>query len=415
MSSILTNNGAIVALQTLKSINANLNKAQAEISTGKSIASAQQNSAIWAISKVMESDVSAIKTISTALNTANATVSTARIAAEDIGEALKKIKDKVLTAQTASASDRAKLQDDINGFKDQIEGILGTAQFNGVNLIDGSSVSDYSVIASLDRSGGSVNASKIDVERRNLALTVGSTATPGTTAVTDRTIIANGATGVAGTAETLATGNTQNIGIVSVGSGYTYGIALDDSAGANILGAPAAFTYTATAGDSAESVASNLALQVQDYLARNGVTAYSVTVSGSQISLVNNSGDDLSVNATSHTGGTPATGGGLAALNTLSVATDGDAASALVNIEALINTAIDAAAQLGTSQNRIDSQYSFIGKLADQMTVGIGSLVDADMEEASARLQALQTQQQLGIQSLSIANQAPAAILALFR
>ena len=49
------------------------------------------------------------------------------------------------------------------------------------------------------------------------------------------------------------------------------------------------------------------------------------------------------------------------------------------------------------------------------MKTGIGSLVDADMEEASARLQALQTQQQLGIQALSIANQAPSSILALFR
>ncbi|MFN7051430.1 MAG: flagellin, partial [Gemmobacter sp.] len=46
---------------------------------------------------------------------------------------------------------------------------------------------------------------------------------------------------------------------------------------------------------------------------------------------------------------------------------------------------------------------------------GIGSMVDADMEEASARLQALQTQQQLGIQALSIANQAPQSILSLFR
>ena len=51
----------------------------------------------------------------------------------------------------------------------------------------------------------------------------------------------------------------------------------------------------------------------------------------------------------------------------------------------------------------------------DAMKSGIGSLVDADMEEASARLQALQVQQQLGVQSLSIANQSPQTILSLFR
>ena len=53
--------------------------------------------------------------------------------------------------------------------------------------------------------------------------------------------------------------------------------------------------------------------------------------------------------------------------------------------------------------------------LADALKSGVGALVDADMEEASARLQALQTQQQLGIQALSIANQAPQTILALFK
>ena len=64
MSSILTNTGAMVALQSMKSINKNLGMVQAEISTGKSVASAKDNSAVWAISKVMESDVKGFKGIS---------------------------------------------------------------------------------------------------------------------------------------------------------------------------------------------------------------------------------------------------------------------------------------------------------------------------------------------------------------
>ena len=59
MSSILTNNSAMVALQTLKSVNKNLAQTQSEISTGKSVATAKDNSAVWAISKVMDSDVQA--------------------------------------------------------------------------------------------------------------------------------------------------------------------------------------------------------------------------------------------------------------------------------------------------------------------------------------------------------------------
>ena len=64
MSSILTNNSAMVALQTLKQINMNLAGTQNEISTGKSVADAKDNSAVWAISKVMSSDVQGFEAIS---------------------------------------------------------------------------------------------------------------------------------------------------------------------------------------------------------------------------------------------------------------------------------------------------------------------------------------------------------------
>ena len=91
------------------------------------------------------------------------------------------------------------------------------------------------------------------------------------------------------------------------------------------------------------------------------------------------------------------------------------AESALKNIDVLLTNALDAAASFGSDQSRIDLQAGFVAKLTDSLKAGIGSLVDADLEAASARLQALQVQQQLGIQSLSIANQAPQSILALFR
>ena len=64
---------------------------------------------------------------------------------------------------------------------------------------------------------------------------------------------------------------------------------------------------------------------------------------------------------------------------------------------------------------RVEIQNEFMNTLIDSFKSGIGALVDADLEEVSARLQALQVQQQLGIQALSIANQAPQNILALFR
>jgi len=108
-------------------------------------------------------------------------------------------------------------------------------------------------------------------------------------------------------------------------------------------------------------------------------------------------------------------GGGLAILGELDISTENGAAAALTAVEGLIQTTIDAAASLGTSERRIEIQNDFVGKLTDSLKSGIGSLVDADLEEASARLQALQVQQQLGIQALSIANQAPQNVLSLFR
>ena len=103
------------------------------------------------------------------------------------------------------------------------------------------------------------------------------------------------------------------------------------------------------------------------------------------------------------------------ALGSLDVTNDSGVAAALSNIETMIDTTIDAAAAFGSSQGRIESQSSFISQLTDSLKSGIGALVDADMEETSARLQALQVQQQLGVQSLSIANQSPQTILSLFR
>ncbi len=102
MSSILTNNGAMVALQTLKSINADLAKTQSVISTGKEIASAKDNAAVWAISKVMEADVKGFKGISDSLSLGESTVAVARQASETITGLLTDIKGKIVAAQESN-------------------------------------------------------------------------------------------------------------------------------------------------------------------------------------------------------------------------------------------------------------------------------------------------------------------------
>ena len=80
-----------------------------------------------------------------------------------------------------------------------------------------------------------------------------------------------------------------------------------------------------------------------------------------------------------------------------------------------IYTVSQSAANLGAIKNRISNNTEFVKSLMDSVDRGIGQLVDADMNAESTRLQALQTQQQLGVQALSIANQNSQSILSLFR
>ena len=279
MSSILTNNSAMVALQTLKSINSSLAQTQGEIATGKSVASAKDNSAVWAISKVMESDVSGFNAISDSLSLGQATVAVASAGAEQITDLLTQMKEKVVAA-TGGNVDNAKIAADVTELKNQITSIIAASQFNGANLLN-TAGGNVNILSSLDRS-------------------------------------------------------------------------VDPITGASV------------------------------------VTAGNITVA----SVDFETGLDLT---------------------TIDVSSAVTADTSLAAIETLIQTAVDGTAALGASQKRIEDQGTFVSKLTDAMKSGIGVLVDADMEEASARLQALQVQQQLGVQSLSIANQGAQSILSLFR
>ena len=103
----------------------------------------------------------------------------------------------------------------------------------------------------------------------------------------------------------------------------------------------------------------------------------------------------------------------VAATESFSTATH--AASVLTLITASIANVSSALAKLGTGAKSLQSHLTFIGKLQDTIDAGIGNLVDADLAKESARLQALQTKQQLGIQALAIANSSASSLLGLFR
>ena len=86
----------------------------------------------------------------------------------------------------------------------------------------------------------------------------------------------------------------------------------------------------------------------------------------------------------------------------------------IATVQTSINQVSAALAQIGTGANALQTQLTFTATLQDTLNTGIGNLVDANMATESAQLTALQTKQQLGVQALSIANQAPQIILSLF-
>ncbi|WP_116597637.1 flagellin N-terminal helical domain-containing protein [Primorskyibacter marinus] len=402
MSSILTNNSAMVALQTLKSINSGLSQTQSQISTGKNVASAKDNSAVWAISKVMESDVKGFKAISDSLSLGESTVAVARQASETITDLLTQMKGKIVAAQEDNV-DRDKINDDVTALKNQIASVVGAAQFNGLNLVNGGG--GASILSSLDRdSAGNVTASSITVAAQDLSQG----------GYTANDIFSGSSTGSSGNGDAVAFaldagGGNEQIEIAENGTPFAAGDKVALTVGGETV------SYTVTADDAASTTTADVvavALKSKiDNLNIAGLTVDYDSGTPGTLDFTNAGAVDLSVSGQFTNAGS----GGLGAMAGIDVSTAGGATAALAAVETLIDTSIEAAAAFGSVEGRISTQADFISNLTDSLTSGIGAMVDADMEEASARLQALQVQQQLGVQALSIANQAPQSLLSLFR
>ncbi|MDE3080775.1 MAG: flagellin [Paracoccaceae bacterium] len=404
MSSILTNSSAMIALQSLQSINDQLNTVQNQISTGKAVSTASDNAAVWAISTQMNSDVTGFTGISNSLSLGNSTVSVASDASSTVTDLLTQMKSKIIAAQDGNA-DRTSLNNDISALKNQINQVVNSAQFNGVNLVDGSQGANIQILSALDRdTGGVVSAAYIQIATQNL-----SSGNYAAKAVFDTT----NTTGVSTNGDTagFTLDNGGGTGKIQITNPT---LAAGDQVSVTIGGKTA--NYTVTAQDvTSTSVANSVAVGVRNAIDKLNIKGLTVDFDNSTnpgtLNFTNSGTTDLSVAAQFRNAGS----GGLSAMSGIDMTTSGGATAALSTIESLLNTATTATATFGTASGEIMSQSKFITSLTDTLKTGIGSLVDADMEAASARLQALQVQQQLGTQALSIANKAPQNLLALFR
>jgi len=177
------------------------------------------------------------------------------------------------------------------------------------------------------------------------------------------------------------------------------------------------------ASDTSLDTTSRQALATDFESLRDQITATASNASFNGINLLN--GGQTSIAALANADGTNTLtisaqsmmlGGSVVTVGTTATfASASSAATLITDLDASINQVSAALSRLGTSSKAVDAHLDFIAKLQDSVTTGIGNLVDADLAKESANLQSLQTKQQLGIQALSIANQAPQTVLSLFK
>jgi flagellin len=432
MSSILTNPGATAALTTLKSIGAGLAEVQTQLGTGLKVSNARDNAAVWSISKTMQADVAGFKRVSDSLVLGQSTLAVARQGAETIADLLTEMKGKVVSAQQDNV-DRAKIQADIGALREQIDTVVQTAGFNGQALLQNRDTETGSgtmaVLGAINRGANSVTPVDIEIRKRDLATADHVIAAAGGTydadavtatldATQSRTLDASGITVETGMAFSLSVFGTDADGSAFDQDALRTTAAATEDRAEMVAGD---LSYVARDGDTMGDVLYALGKKFDAYALSQGIGSDTLSLSHSGSTLRATSGvtdgtDTIAValNTLSADAGNTV-GGGLGDLSRLDVRTAEGANEALGRVESLIGIAVDAAAALGTDQSRMDRQQAFTETLADSLRSGIGQLVDADLEETSARLQALQVQQQLAVQALGIANAAPQALLGLFR
>ena len=393
MSSLLTNASAMTALQTLSQINKDLAATQSRVSTGQKVSTASDTAAYWSIATTMRSDNAALSAVQDALGLGASKVDTAYAGMEQAVEYIKEIKNKLITAQEPSA-DRAKLQEDIAQLQDQLRGIAESASFSGENWLQ----------ADITAGGGSITKSVVSSFVResngNVAVTTIEYMLNSSTVLYDM----GGNTGLLDSTTSIEGASfTMNINIGGVVSAHTVqAFTTDDVIAAGAGASTFDGSYASDGTDNYVKVADDTWVLAVDQ----------TTVTDQEVQYEDSGGNLWAVDTTAVAATTTSS------IDTLTIGT-GTTLAQLDGMMQMVETALSAVtsatAALGSVSSRIGLQNDFISKLTDSLERGIGRLVDADMEAESAKLSALQVQQQLAIQSLSIANSNAQNILTLFR
>ncbi len=349
----MTNAAALTALQSLNATNKSLQQTQARISTGYRVSEASDNAAYWSIATTMRSDNQALSTVQDALGLGASKVDTAYTGMNNVLDTIGKIKTKLLSTVGQTDAAKAKTQTEITALQAQMKSFADAATFSGSNFL---SVISKQTAAPND--GVQADAKIVSSFNRSSsgAISLGTIDIN----VESTKLFDSG----------LAT-DVKNYGILDrQTSVYSTGAAqnLYDTAYATALAGGATDIAANTAGQTAAGAVTKI----------DNVSAYNLDITASGV-------------------------------------TDDIITQMITKIDNVMSQLTDSATILGSAKSSIDLQKTFTQSLMDSIDRGVGQLVDADMNKESTRLQALQVQQQLGIQSLSIANSSSQSILSLFK
>ena len=183
--SINTNAGAMIALQSLNKTNKQLDETQLRITTGFRVNGPKDDASTFAIAQRMRGDIAGIQAVKIALSTGESTVNVAITAGKAIADLLIEMKAKVVQANQSGldTASRTALHNDFIALRDQLATIVGTADFNGTNLVSASATT-YTVLSTVDGSVITISAQKMDTTSLQINANVLNTSTGAAAAMT---------------------------------------------------------------------------------------------------------------------------------------------------------------------------------------------------------------------------------------
>ena len=403
MTSILTNIAAMSALQTLRGIGQDMETTQGRVSSGLRVGTASDNAAYWSIATTMRSDNGALSAVQDALGLGAAKIDTAYAAMESAIDVVEEIKVKLVAASEAGV-DKSKVQEEISQLQDQLKSIASSASFSGENWlkvdIGGESDADTGLMVAGDAQSKQIVGSFTRDANGNVAVKTINVK------LDENNVLFDTSGGKSGILDAEALAGYRNSGE-------------QDTNGNDI------YVATVDFGTDWEQVGDVWTIPDSD-LSDN---TFYVEIGGAfVVSDENGKVDTSTAAAAADVAGAVADGISVVDFDitevedyktTLGLGTDATDEQVIAALTSFVDGQLEkmnsAAAGLGSTSMRLDMQEEFVSKLSDSLDRGVGRLVDADMNEESTRLKALQTQQQLAVQALSIANSDSQNILSLFR